>query len=281
MSVLTDWFETWAKRFTGATIWLDLVDVLILAVLIYQLLKMTRETRANQVLKGFAIVIVVAQISRWANLSGLSWLLGYIIDNFALVLVVLFGPELRQALERIGRGKILNPATVVYAQEDHSWVIDEIVEAVENMSATKTGALIVLQKRNPLRDILESGTVMWAKVSAPLLENIFVPNTPLHDGAVLIRDDLIMAAGCILPITSKQDLSQDMGTRHRAALGMSEASDALIVVVSEETGIISLAEGGRLLRYLDGAGLRSYLLEAFGAPQRHSLGDLLRRRKNS
>lgn len=280
MGVLTDWFETWAKRLTGAAIWLDMLDIVILAVLIYQILKMTRETRASQVLKGFGIVIIVAQISRWANLSGLSWLLGYIIDNFALVLVVLFGPELRQALERIGRGKILNPATVVYAEEDHSWVVDEVVEAVENMSATKTGALIVLQKRNPLRDILESGTAMWARVSAPLLENIFVPNTPLHDGAVLIRDDLIMAAGCILPITNKQDLSQDMGTRHRAALGMSEASDALVVVVSEETGIISLAEGGRLLRYLDAAGLRSYLLEAFGAPQHRSLGDLIRRRKS-
>jgi len=241
----------------------DFVDIILLTVIVYFLLKLTQETRASQVLKGFGIVIIGAQICEAFNLAGVSWVLGYVIDNFALVLVVIFAPQLRQAMEQLGRGKVISIRGE--ERQDPMRTVDAVVNACRALSATKTGALIVLQRRNPLGDILESGTHLDAAVSAPLLENIFVVNTPLHDGAVIIHNERILAANCILPLTSNTDLSQDMGTRHRAALGMSEATDALIVVVSEETGIISMAENGRLMRYLDEHSLRELLQDAFVA----------------
>ncbi len=239
----------------------DLVDIILLTIVIYFILKLTQETRAFQVLKGFGLFVVGYQICQWLNLSGMSWLLGYAINNFALLLIVIFAPQLRQAMEQIGRGQMIRKIGNTESAEQNA--VNAIVAAAGNMSSTKTGALMVLQRSNPLGDIIESGTVLNAEVSAPLLENIFVPNTPLHDGAVIIRGNTILAAACILPLTSNTDLSQDLGTRHRAALGISEDTDALIVVVSEETGTISVAENGRLVRYLDEDNLREILMEAF------------------
>lgn len=240
----------------------DFIDIIIVSFAIYKILTLTRETRANQVLKGFGFILIASQVSRWLNLTALVWIFDYIINNIAIVMVVLFQPELRRALEQLGRGgNIIGRAlhTVkMPPSTSYDWVTDEIVRAVQDMSRSKTGALIIMQ-RSPLREILESGTYLYARVSRALLENIFVPNTPLHDGATVIERDVILASGCFLPLTSSNELSKDLGTRHRAALGMAESSDAMVIVVSEETGIVSIAEKGVLDRYVDAAQLKSRL----------------------
>ena len=239
---------------------LDAIDVLVVTFLIYQLIKFTMQTRAAQVLKAFGIIIVLAQISEWLQLSTLAWISNYVIDAGAIILVLLFQPEIRRALEKLGRRKFFAPNTDE-DEENEKTVISEIVRAVQRMSGHRTGALIVIQNQEPLGDIIESGTVLYANVSSELLENIFTPNTPLHDGAVIIKEDTIIAAGCFLPLTVNPYLAQEVGTRHRAAIGMSEKTDALVIVVSEETGILSCAKGGKLIRYLDGNSLREMLEE--------------------
>jgi diadenylate cyclase len=239
----------------------DFIDIVIVAFAIYKLLMLTRETRASQVLMGFGVILIASQISRWLNLTALVWIFEYIINNIAIVMVVLFQPELRKALEQLGKGGNLIGRAIHNTKEpptSYDWVVEEIVQAVQNMSRSKTGALIIMQ-RSPLRDILESGTYLYARVSKAILENIFVPNTPLHDGAAVISGDTILAAGCFLPLTSSNELSKELGTRHRAALGMAEAYDALVIVVSEETGVISIAEKGALDRYVDAGQLRARL----------------------
>ncbi|MFR1758524.1 MAG: diadenylate cyclase, partial [Christensenellaceae bacterium] len=184
----------------------DIIDIIIVAYAIYKLLVLTRETRANQVLKGFGVILIAFQISRWLSLTALVWIFEYIINNIAIVMVVLFQPELRKALEQLGRGgnniigRALHTGKAPPAAS-YDWVVEEIVRAVQNMARSKTGALIIMQ-RSPLRDILESGTYLYARVSRAILENIFVPNTPLHDGATVISGDTILASGCFLPLTS-------------------------------------------------------------------------------
>jgi len=239
---------------------LDAIDVLVVTFLIYQLIKFTMQTRAAQVLKAFGIIIVLAQISEWLQLSTLAWISNYVIDAGAIILVLLFQPEIRRALEKLGRRKFFAQNTED-DEENEKTVISEIVRAVQRMSGHRTGALIVIQNQEPLGDIIESGTVLYANVSSELLENIFTPNTPLHDGAVIIKEDTIIAAGCFLPLTVNPYLAQEVGTRHRAAIGMSEKTDALVIVVSEETGVLSCAKGGKLIRYLDGNSLREMLEE--------------------
>ncbi len=238
---------------------LDAIDVIVVTILIYQLIKFTMQTRAAQVLKAFGLIIVLAQISEWLQLSTLAWISNYVIDAGAVVLVLLFQPEIRRALEKLGRRKFFAPNTE--DEENEKTVISEIVRAVQRMSGHRTGALIVIQNQEQLGDIIESGTMLYAKVSSELLENIFTPNTPLHDGAVIIKEDTIIAAGCFLPLTVNPYLAQEVGTRHRAAIGMSEKTDALVIVVSEETGVLSCAKGGKLIRYLDGNSLREMLEE--------------------
>lgn len=251
---------------------IDVLDILIVTVVIYQLLKITRETRAQQVVKGFGLLILAAQVSRWLNLSSMYWLLEYFINAGAIVLVILFQPELRQALERVGRGsKIFNNTVITQPEAPRIAVVQEIVRAVQDMAGRKEGALLVIQQTSPLGEIVETGTRLNAQISSPLIVNIFTPNTPLHDGAVVIHDDVILAAGCILPLTDNPDISPSLGTRHRAALGMSERSDALVIICSEETGIISLARDGKLIRYLDGEGLRRILMEIY-APEQSTKG---------
>lgn len=257
--------------------WIDVLDILIVSVVIYQLLKLTRDTRAQQVLKGFGILIVATQLAYSAKLSAIHWLLDYIVNAGAIVLVILFQPELRQALERIGRGRLFEKSTFISPVDSDVWAVDEIVRAFQSMVMSKTGALVVIQQKSPLGDILSSGTRIEARVSAELLENIFVPNTPLHDGAVVINGGIIMAAGCFLPMTANPDISQNLGTRHRAALGMTEVSDALVIVASEETGIISVAQEGKLIRYLDGGSLRSILMSVYAPDQaQKGINSLLR-----
>jgi len=255
---------------------IDLIDILVVTVIIYQMLKLTQRTRAYQVLKGIALLFIFAQLSTLLRMSALSWLLNYTLQLGAVALVVLFQPELRQALERLGRSKFID-RTSFTASPDNTWVADEIVKCAISLSRQCVGALIVLQRGSMLGEIIESGTFMGAKVSSELLENLFVPNTPLHDGAVVISEQTIMAAGCFLPSSTNPNLSQTLGTRHRAALGISEVSDAMAVVVSEETGIISVSVGGQLIRYLDEKSLRQLLMEVYDpTPNNKAFDSLLR-----
>ena len=242
----------------------DLIDILLIAFIVYQLLKSIKETRAMQLVKGILILFLVLEISSWLHLNTLNYLLRSTMQVGMFAIVVIFQPELRSLLEKMGRtkvGKIVNIATG--SSDNREYAAREIVRASVNLSATKTGALIVIERETKLGDVIGTGTLVDAEVSSALLENIFVPNTPLHDGAVIIRGDRIHTAGCFLPLTSNENLSRELGTRHRAALGISEASDALVIIVSEETGKISIAANGALTRNLNKESLTAALQKAF------------------
>lgn len=251
----------WFKDILGNVTILDFIDIGILTFLIYKVLKLTSQSRANQVLKGILVLVIVAQISSWLNLIALAWISGYILNAGVIVLAILFQPEIRRAFEKIGAGKLISINQPNQNEAEAVNVTEEIIRAVQRMSGQLTGALIVIQNREPLSDIAESGTQIYAKVSAPLIENIFTPSTPLHDGAIIINGNVILAAGCFLPISSNPYLTQEVGTRHRAALGLSEKTDSIVIVVSEETGIVSSAIGGKLTKYLDSNNLRTILEE--------------------
>lgn len=230
----------------------DVIDVIIVAVIIYYIIKLIRDTRAVQLVRGIVILLVIFLLSSVLKLNALNYILGGAMQIGLFALVVIFQPELRNLLERVGRfkvGKIIDFAADPVVSDMHI-TIESVVKASVNMSASKTGALIVMERETLLGDFMTSGTMLEANVSSGLLENIFVPNTPLHDGAVIIRNNKIMAAGCMLPLTTNNNLSYELGTRHRAAIGLSETTDAIIVVVSEETGKISIARGGTLTRNL-------------------------------
>lgn len=243
----------------------DIIDITIVSVLIYQILKMIRETRAIQLVKGIAILLVVLQVSTWLNFTVINYILRNIMQVGLFMIVVIFQPELRSILERVGRSKVgslIDFSNVQLGEDKMRNIIDELVNATVNMSQTKTGALIVLERKIKLGDVTDSGAMLNAEITAALLENIFVPNTPLHDGAVIIRNDRIYSAGCVLPLTSNTNLSRELGTRHRAALGVSEVSDAVVIVVSEETGKISIAINGTLTRNLNGQTLKKAIERA-------------------
>ncbi len=242
--------------------WIDYLDIAIIAFLIYQLVTLTRQTRAIQVLKGLAVIIVASYLSEIMGLTTLNWVLRSILNNGVIALMILFQPELRKALEQIGRTAKLDRS----AQRDESErIVDEITQCLLRLSRRRVGALIVFEQRTGLKDITESsGTEIDSIISAPLLENIFEPNTPLHDGAVIIRGPRIVSAACVLTLAAdNRAISRDLGTRHRAGLGVSETTDAIVLIVSEETGIISMARGGKLTRHLDAEGLRKVLREMY------------------
>ncbi len=240
----------------------DLADILLVAIVIYQLLKMTRDTRGSAVLKGLMLLLAVVGVSSLLGLTALNWLLMQVLNNGALVLVILFQPEIRKALEQIGRGARLETKRQG-DQEEAARIVDEIVQCATKLSRRRVGALIVFEQKTGLKDIIENGISIDSRITAGLLENIFEPNTPLHDGAVVIRGQRIMSAACILTLTEASGISHDLGTRHRAALGVSETTDAIALIVSEETGIISVARGGRLTRHLDVKALRTLLEEMY------------------
>lgn len=237
----------------------DFVDILIVAFLLYKLFMLTRETRASAVLKGLAMLILASWFSDLLGLTALSWVLQNVVNNGAVVLVILFQPELRKALEQIGRGTIRDSLRVTTAEESNQ-IVREISSCMLNLSRRRVGALIVIEQRIGLKDVVETGTVLNSEISAALLENIFEPNTPLHDGAVVIRGDQIMAAACILSLSEGKGISRELGTRHRAAIGITETTDAISLIVSEETGIISMAREGHLTRHLDRTGLEQVLM---------------------
>ena len=256
----------------------DLADILLVAIVIYQLLKMTRDTRGSAVLKGLMLLLVVVGVSSLLGLTALNWLLMQVLNNGALVLVILFQPEIRKALEQIGRGARIETKRQG-DQEEATRIVSEIVQCATKLSRRRVGALIVFEQKTGLKDIIENGISIDSRISAGLLENIFEPNTPLHDGAVVIRGSRIMSAACILTLTEASGISHDLGTRHRAALGVSETTDAIALIVSEETGIISVARGGKLNRHLDAKALRTLLEEIYlsGRSTRLLLPKLIRR----
>ena len=235
----------------------DIVDVLIVAVAIYYIIKHFRNTRAAQLLKGIAIILGITYISEWMHLNVISFILEHTMQVGFIALIIIFQPELRRGLEHMGRSKFGKWFSVT--REDGTNVVDEVCKAAEQLSKSRTGALIVFERETLLDELLTGGTPIGAAVSEELLENIFVPNTPLHDGAVLIRDNKIEKASCVLPLSSNKDLSNELGTRHRAALGISEQSDCVSLVVSEETGKISVMQNGSMLRNLSIASLYQLL----------------------
>lgn len=248
----------------------DIVDILIVAVIIYNIIKHFKNTRAAQLLKGIAIILGITFIAEWLNLNVISFILESIMQVGFIALVIIFQPELRRALEHMGRSKFGKWFSVEKAEQVD--ITEEVVKAAENMAKTHTGALLVFEQDVMLNDLLTGGTVLNAKVTSELLENIFVPKTPLHDGAVVIRDGKIYMASCVLPLSGNRDLSNELGTRHRAALGISEQSDCVCLVVSEETGKISVTRNGNMLRNLSVSSLYAYLNEVLSGKEETEKG---------
>ncbi|MCL5967218.1 MAG: diadenylate cyclase CdaA [Firmicutes bacterium] len=240
---------------------LSLVDIAIVAYGFYRLFKLIRGTRAVQLIKGIIIVLLAVPVSQWLHLKATHAILQDIQAMLIVAIPIVFQPELRRALEQLGQGRFLGetPLLMPHEEIDMSHVIDEIARAAEHLSRARTGALIVIERQTGLREYAATGVPLEAVVTAALLENIFVPNTPLHDGAAIIRGERVVAAGAFLPLTDSATPGSELGSRHRAALGLSEQSDAAIVVVSEETGTISLAVEGHLNRRLDDRSLRELL----------------------
>lgn len=241
---------------------IDFIDIIIVAVIFYKLMMLIKETRAEQLIKGLIVLLVVLNISKFLEMHMVHFILENTMTVGVIALLVVFQPELRRALEYIGRTKWLSVSISEVIKEEMLQNIEEIVSATTLLSRAKTGALMVLERKTGLNEIVDTGTLIEGKISAMLLTNIFEHNAPLHDGAVLIKKSKIMAAGCFLPLSTQGNLSRDLGTRHRAALGMVENSDALVVVVSEETGAISVAVDGKLNRFLEASELKTMLRES-------------------
>lgn len=246
--------------------WLDALDIIIIFLLLYKLIIWTKETRAYEVLKGIGLLFLCSVASQLLQLNTLSWLLDAFLKSgsIIIVLVVLFQPEFRRVLERLGRGgKSIGSALFDAATLSSVEMIQDVQRAILSMSRRRVGALIVVEQKTGLGDIINTGTPVDGLLSGALLENIFEPNTPLHDGAVIVRGSRVAAAGCFLPLSDDMNLARELGTRHRAALGVSTVSDSVTIVVSEETGAISLARDGKLVRYIDAKALHDILEQLF------------------
>ena len=268
----------------------DVVDVAIMAFVVYKIISLMKRTRVGNIVKGVAIILAALWLSSETafNLQGVNYILGHVLEWGVLALVILFQPEIRQLLETVGARnikllKILAPEQKITEMEQ---AIDQTVVACTEMSHSRTGVLIVFERKNRLDEMVRSGTTLDASVSGELLKNIFFVKAPLHDGAVIIRDGRILGAGCMLPLSKNVNLSRDLGMRHRAGIGMSENSDAVVVIVSEETGSISVALGGMLKRHLKPETLDQLLrnelmprVEEETEKPRFALKDLLRWRR--
>ena len=236
----------------------DVVDILLVAVILYKSYEMLKDTRAITLAKGMFVMMGVALGAYILELHAIYWLLSKSIYLLFMALPIVFQPELRRALERIGQGKFLGSAVYLNAEEADT-LVNEIDKVVFSMSAKKIGALIVLEREIGINEIIDTGIRVDGLVTAPFMMNVFIPNTPLHDGAAVIRGNRMIAAGCLLPLTENRGLSTELGTRHRAALGLSEQCDAVVVIVSEETGIVSIAENGHITRRLNSEQLKKRL----------------------
>ena len=258
----------------------DSVDIIIIAVLLYRLIVLTKETRAYQVLKGIGVLFLAAILSDALRLQTVSWMLNSIVASGIIVMVVLFQPELRRAFEHIGRGELFTKKLFNEVHLEEAQIVAELQQAILNLSKRRVGALIVIELKTGLADIVSTGTRIEGVISAPLIENIFEPNTPLHDGAVIICDGRIVAAGCFLPLSEEFSVARELGTRHRAALGVSGVSDSVTLIVSEETGVISFARDGKLVRYIDQKALKNLLESIFVTRAEGSFSLLKRRNRN-
>jgi len=236
----------------------DFLDVVIVAFLVYQFLRFIKGTRANQMLVGLAFILVIAFIANVWQLAGLAWIVNGLKTVWIVAFVIVFQPEIRRALITLGRTRVVR--FLLKAEEPRT--IDEIVKATDLLVDKGVGGIIAVARRVGLKTFVETGVPLEAMISAELLATIFTPHSPLHDGAVIIKDHHIIAAGCILPLSESPDLDSALGTRHRAALGLTEETDAVCVVVSEETRTKSFAVGGRFYRGLDNAALRERLLDS-------------------
>lgn len=264
----------------------DVLDVAIVAFVIYKVLGFIRETRALQLVKGLLILVLVTVLSDKFNLYTLNWILRNTMTLGVIALVIVFQPELRRALEYVGRSKFITPQFAQMDKERVKTITAAIIKAVDYFSSNKVGALIIMERETVLEDIAETGTKINAEISTELLGNIFYEGAPLHDGATIVRGDRIYAAGCVLPLTQSKTLSKDLGTRHRAGIGITENSDAISIIVSEETGIISIAVDGKLSRFLDIKTVEKTLLNIYLSQMPEEkvkvpFLDKIRRRKNA
>ena len=241
----------------------DVIDIVIVAYLLYTLLGFIKETRAQQLFRGILLIIAFFLVSELLNLSLLNWLFTRLITVGLIAVVILFQPEIRRGLEQIGRRGVLSWQFRDMGKEEMYATVHKIVDAVDDFSSTQTGALMAIERETMLSDISESGVIIDAEISVRLLGNLFYEGSPLHDGAVIIRGDRVHAASCVLPLTERQNIGKNLGTRHRAALGLSEVSDAFVIVVSEETGAISVAQNGEFKRFLDLKMLEKMLLDIY------------------
>ncbi|HCB65784.1 MAG TPA: TIGR00159 family protein [Ruminococcaceae bacterium] len=252
----------------------DVLDILITSFLVYKLITWAKVTRTGQLVKGLLALVVAYFLADWMQLQTMKYAMQYLFSNGLILLAVIFQPELRTALERVGRSRISQLELFSHQEEksaDQQWraAISAICEAAPVLSRQKTGALMVIERKSRLGEIIKTGTIIDSVPSMELIGNIFFHNSPLHDGAMILRDGKLYAAGCFLPLSDNYDISKQLGTRHRAALGMSENSDALVIVVSEENGVISVALEGKLTRGYDAEMLRE-LLEKTLLPEKKS-----------
>lgn len=246
------------EQFLKILLPMNLLDVAIVAFVLYKLMMILKGTRAVQLIKGLVVLLMATVASKVFGLQSIYWLLEKAQTVFFIAIPVVFQPELRRALEQLGRGKLFI-RTEYLALEDVEQLVNDIVRAVKIMAKRKVGVLIVMERQTGLADFVETGIKIDGLITSELLLNTFIPNTPLHDGAVITQNNRLIAASCFLPLSENPNLSKELGTRHRAAIGITEISDALVVLVSEETGVISVAEDGKLTRYLDDVTLRELL----------------------
>lgn len=239
--------------------WRDVVDILIMSFVFYRLILIIRGTRAEQLVKGLIVLLLAMIVSDYMGLDALHWTLRQTMTVGLIAIPIVFQPELRRALEHLGRGKIFRSTYWSWSAQDLDNMLDELSKAIAVLVKKRIGALLVIERSTGLKDWVDTGIPVEGVVSAELLINIFFPRSPLHDGAVIIQGNQIVAAGCYLPLTEDPNLSKELGTRHRAGIGITEISDAVAVVISEETGIISLAHDGVLTRYLDEKKLKKML----------------------
>lgn len=242
----------------------DVLDILVIAFLIYKCIEFLSKTRGGQLVKGLLLLLVMALVADWLDMVTVNWIMVRVVDSLLIAAVIIFHPEIRRALERVGTSKFsfLGRSTSTDSEtECITKCIDAACKAAGSMQEQKCGALMVFERTTKLGEIIASGTLIDAEATSPLICNVFYPKSPLHDGGMILRNGRVYAAGCILPLTQNTALNRELGTRHRAAIGMSENSDAVVVVVSEETGTISLAVNGELRRGFDAITLHNELTE--------------------
>jgi diadenylate cyclase len=246
--------------------WRDVLDIILVTYVFYKLIVVIRGTRAEQLVKGLAVLLIASVLSSQLGLLTINWLLRNVMTIGLVAIPIVFQPELRRALETLGRGKIFTRSNYLYGEIDFDQMLNELIKAIQVLVKKRLGALIVMERDTGLKELIDTGISIDGQVTAELLINIFLARSPLHDGAVIIRGNRIMAAGCYLPLTENPNLSTELGTRHRAALGVSEQSDAVAIIVSEETGVVSLTSNGKLTRYLDDKTLKQMLINLVKPP---------------